>query len=128
MFGVSKDFSNNQDRKCWMKFCLIHEMLAPFTPICSTGSWPPWLRQILPHFISLYRKLMYLCTLLSEVKWYNIFHKQIQTRNYLFRDMKCGSICLSHGGQLPLLHRRKGNQHFMNQAKFHSKFPILLLL
>ena len=42
--------------------------------------------------------------------------------------MKCGRICLSHGGQLPVLHRRKGSQHFMNQAKFHSTFPILLLL
>ena len=45
-----------------------------------------------------------------------------------YRDMKCGRICLSHGGQLPVLHRRKGSQHFMNQAKFHSTFPILLLL
>ena len=42
--------------------------------------------------------------------------------------MKCGRICLSHGYQLPALHRRKGSQHFMNQAKFHSTFPILLLL
>ena len=41
--------------------------------------------------------------------------------------MKCGRICLSHGGQLSVLHRRKGSQHFMNQAKFHSTFPILLL-
>ena len=49
-------------------------------------------------------------------------------RNFLYRDMKCGRICLSHGGQLPVLHRRKGSQHFMNQAKFHSTFPILLLL
>ena len=49
-------------------------------------------------------------------------------RNVLYRDMKCGRICLSHGGQLPVLHRRKGSQHFMNQAKFHSTFPILLLL
>ena len=50
------------------------------------------------------------------------------SRNFLYRDMKCGRICLSHGGQLPVLHRRKGSQHFMNQAKFHSTFPILLLL
>ena len=49
-------------------------------------------------------------------------------RNFLYRNMKCGRICLSHGGQLPVLHRRKGSQHFMNQAKFHSTFPILLLL
>ena len=42
--------------------------------------------------------------------------------------MKCGRICLSYGGQLPVLHRRKGSQHFMNQAKFYSAFPILLLL
>ena len=42
--------------------------------------------------------------------------------------MKCGRICLSHGGQLPVLHRRKGSQHFTNQAKFHSTFPIWLLL
>ena len=42
--------------------------------------------------------------------------------------MKCGRICLSHGGELPVLHRRKGSQHFMNHAKFHSTFPILLLL
>ena len=41
--------------------------------------------------------------------------------------MKCGRICLSHGGQLPVLHRRKGSQHFMNQAKFHSTFPILVI-
>ena len=38
-------------------------------------------------------------------------------RNFLYRDMKCGRICLSHGGQLPVLHRRKGSQHFMNGAK-----------
>ena len=50
------------------------------------------------------------------------------TRNFLYRDMKCGKICLSHEGQLPVLHRCKGSQHFMNQAKFHSTFPILLLL
>ena len=42
--------------------------------------------------------------------------------------MKCGRICLSQGSQLPVLHRRKESQHFMNQAKFHSRFPILLLL
>ena len=27
-YPASKDFSNNQDRKCWMKWCLIHEMLG----------------------------------------------------------------------------------------------------
>ena len=42
--------------------------------------------------------------------------------------MKCGRICLSHGGQLPVLNRRKGSQHFMNQAKFHSTFPTLVIL
>ena len=42
--------------------------------------------------------------------------------------MKCGRICLSHGSQLPVIHRRKESQHFMNRAKFHSTFPILLLL
>ena len=47
-------------------------------------------------------------------------------RNFLYRDMKCGRIC--HAAQLPVLHRRKGSQHFMNQAKFHSTFPILLLI
>ena len=41
--------------------------------------------------------------------------------------MKCGRICLSHGGQLPVLHRRKGSKHFMNQATFHSAFPILVI-
>ena len=25
---INKDFSNNQDRKCWMKCCLIHEMFG----------------------------------------------------------------------------------------------------
>ena len=25
---IGKDFSNNQHRKCWMKCCLIHEMLG----------------------------------------------------------------------------------------------------
>ena len=28
--GFTKDFSNNQDRKCWMKWCLIYEMLGCF--------------------------------------------------------------------------------------------------
>ena len=27
-FHLTKDLSNNQDRKCWMKCCLIHEMLG----------------------------------------------------------------------------------------------------
>ena len=49
-------------------------------------------------------------------------------RIFLYRDMKCGRIFPSHGGQLPVLHKRKWSQHFMNQAKFHSTFPILLLL
>ena len=27
-FSPIKDFSNNQDRKCWMKCCLIYQMLG----------------------------------------------------------------------------------------------------
>ena len=53
---------------------------------------------------------------------------QVDIRNFLYRDINCGMICLSNGAQLPLLNRRKGSQHFMNQAKFHSTFPILLLI
>ena len=37
--------------------------------------------------------------------------------NFLYRDIKCGMICLSHAAQ-----------HFMNQATFHSTFPLLVKL
>ena len=42
-------------------------------------------------------------------------------RNFLFRDMKCGMICLSHAAQLPVLNGRKCS------PKFHSTFPILVI-
>ena len=38
--------------------------------------------------------------------------------------MKCGMICQSHAAQLPVLNGRKCS---MNQATFHSTFPIFLI-
>ena len=49
------------------------------------------------------------------------------TIHFLYRDMNYGMICLSHGAQLPILNRPIGSQHFMNQAIFHSTFPILVI-
>ena len=45
------------------------------------------------------------------------------SRNFLYRDMKCGMIFLSHAAQHPV----NAAQHFMNQATFHSTFPILVI-
>ena len=39
--------------------------------------------------------------------------------------MKCGMICLSPAAQLPVLQIGENTaQNFMNQATFHSTFPI----
>ena len=48
-------------------------------------------------------------------------------RNFLYKDMKCGMIFLSHSAQLPVRNKRKCSKHFMNQATFHSTFPILVI-
>ena len=42
--------------------------------------------------------------------------------------MKCGMICLSNAAQLPVLNGHNADQYFMNQASFHSTFPILVIL
>ena len=48
-------------------------------------------------------------------------------RNFLYSDMKCEIICLSHAAQLLVLNGRiPADQHSMNQATFHSTFPILV--
>ena len=42
--------------------------------------------------------------------------------------MKYGMICPSHAAQLPVLNAgANAAQHFMNQATFHSIFPILVI-
>ena len=45
-------------------------------------------------------------------------------RHVLYRDMKCWMICQSHAAQLPVLNGRKCS---MNQATFHSTFPIFFI-
>ena len=40
-------------------------------------------------------------------------------RNFLYRDMKCGIICLSHAAQLPVLNGRK------HSPIFHESSAIL---
>ena len=54
----------------------------------------------------------------------SIFHV---SRNFLYRDLKCGMICLSHAAQLQVLMGVNADQHFINKATFHSSFPILVI-
>ena len=54
---IAKDFSNNKIENVECNFAWFIKCWLPLR-LCSTGSWPPWLRQILPHFISLCRKFL----------------------------------------------------------------------
>ena len=50
--------------------------------------------------------------------------RHINVSGPVYRDMKCGRNCLSHAAQPLVLYIA---QHFMNQAPFHSTFPILVI-
>ena len=43
-----------------------------------------------------------------------------KTRNFLYRDRKCGSNCLSHAAQLPVMNGRK------RRPTFNSTYPIFV--
>ena len=65
---IFKDFSNNKIGNVEWNFAWFIKCWLPLR-LCSTGSWPPWLRQILPHFISLYRQFLVFRTLRSQRTW-----------------------------------------------------------
>ena len=99
--------------KCW----------AAFTAIYSSGSWTAWLRQFLPHFISLYRTFLYKRFLKEPSPQSTLLLHTvllIRHRNFLYRDKKCGRNCLSHAAQLPVLNGRK------HSPTLHVSSSILL--
>ena len=42
-------------------------------------------------------------------------------KNFVYRDKKCGKNCVRHAIGV------NAAQHYMNQATFHSTFPILVI-
>ena len=44
-----------------------------------------------------------ICQITEKRIWDHVFVKNVSyIRNFLYRDMKCGMICLSHAAQLPV--------------------------
>ena len=51
----------------------------------------------------------------------------LNCRNVLYRDMKCGMICLSHGAQLLVLNRRKRSQTFHESSTISFNISYLII-
>ena len=67
----------------------------------STENWAAWLRQFLPHFLSLTRKFLTFYIIIIFVKIFIAKKCDIQkSGNVLYRDWKCGINCVIHASQL----------------------------
>ena len=67
-----------------------------------------------------------ICQITEKRIWDHVFVKNVSyIRNFLYRDMKCGMICLSHAAQLPVLNGRKCSPTFNESSNISFNISYL---
>ena len=92
---ATKDFSNNKIGNVEWNFAWFIKCWLPLR-LCSTGSWPPLLRQILPHFISLYKNFLTettTCVVAKPLVTIN-FKLRYKECKESSRELGCHLVCL----------------------------------